>query len=680
MERKDPTDESFARAFELAYFIHGDRATALKIATEALARLEVALAAQDKRLYYRNPERHRTKVSVSELHLLQRLVYVTSEPLERQAEQAATTAAPGEEDMLVRFIKHLVQITIRRNSFYVTLGLSRLLYNYSTAETMNLYNVVVQDPDRVRDDYYYRSRKGKLMQEVKERFGDQLAVTRGARGEERFQTAERQDSYAALVRQSLETFTPWQTDCAIHDRVDPFAEEIALLAFSGDDPDQEHTVEVNRFHAVLHPDCFLRLIESLKLESPEARLAAPLFMTRDHDEDHTPPRRSRRAPQLDAAELADVRNLLAEESARRKHALAGLLRIVVDGRERAQFDPRRAGSVNFAVDEDDELIEVRTARTEGDVLLAARLLTDSALQSEHSITLEGGQKLSFTFAPTTDATGEMTGANVRVAYHETSLRRAIALSLQRSRFALTDFLQHNAALKPALAFAALAVFAVALALYWQAVKTKSNEEIVTNPTPTPTVIAPSPTPEIQPAPTLPRRKPRETNPSLEKRATGAAAQPLIANRNRTEQSPRPAPREEILLPPDSGIPTEETRGLKLATDDKELIAVKKVHIDPPGSGSEADELRRELITKLRAGQRLLITDNRNDADAVLKGRMTVARNGQVSLTVRLINAGGTVVWPVKGPLTGRQYQGSVGVIADQIVRDILSDIQKAERK
>jgi hypothetical protein len=679
MERKDPTDESFARAFALAYFIHGDRATALKIATEALARLEVAVAAQDKRLYYRNPERHRTKVSVSELHLLQRLVYVTSEPLERQAEQAATTAAPGEEDMLVRFIKHLVQITIRRNSFYVTLGLSRLLYNYSTAETMNLYNVVVQDPERVRDDYYYRSRKGKLMQEVKERFGDQLAVTRGARGEERFQTAERQDSYAALVRQSLETFTPWQTDCAIHDRVDPFAEEIAMLAFSGDDPDQEHTVEVNRFHAVLHPDCFLRLTASLNLESPDVRLAAPLFMTRDHDEDRKPPRRSRRAPTLDAAELDEVRNLLAEESTRRKQALAGLLRVVVDGQERAQFDPRRAASVNFAVDEADELIEVRTARSAGDVLLAVRLLTDGALQSEHSITLEGGQKLSFTCAPTADATGEMTGASVRLAYHETSLRRAIALSLQRSRFALTDFLQHNAALKPALAFAALAVFAVALALYWQAVKTKPNEEIVTNPTPTPTVIAPTPE-NIEPAPTPLRRKPREANTPVEKRATGAAAPPLIANRNRTEQSPRPAPREEILLPPDPGVLTEETRGLKLATDDKELIAVKKVHVDPPGSGSEADELRRELITKLRAGQRLVITDNRNDADAVLKSRMTGARNGQISLTVRLINAGGTVVWPVKGPLTGRQYQGSVGVIADQIVRDILSDIQKAERK
>ena len=41
----------------------------------------------------------------------------------------------------------MVRITARRNSFYVTLGLSRLLYNYSTAETMELYNLIIQDPD-----------------------------------------------------------------------------------------------------------------------------------------------------------------------------------------------------------------------------------------------------------------------------------------------------------------------------------------------------------------------------------------------------------------------------------------------------------------------------------------------------------------------------------------------------
>jgi len=133
MERNSLIEESLARAFQLAYFIHGDRETALNIAAEALAKLEVAAAAQDKRLYYtptgraERGERFRTKVSIGETHLLQRLVYVESEPYERRAEQASNGESPEEEDMLIYFIKHLVRITVRRNSFYVTLGLSRML-------------------------------------------------------------------------------------------------------------------------------------------------------------------------------------------------------------------------------------------------------------------------------------------------------------------------------------------------------------------------------------------------------------------------------------------------------------------------------------------------------------------------------------------------------------------------
>src|SRR5215475_5352009 len=277
MERNALMEEAIARAFQLAYFIHGDKETALKIVTEAFAKLEVAAAAQDKRLYYTptgraaRAERFRTKVSVGELHLLQRLVYVESEPYERRAEQSPDGESPDEEDMLIHFIKHLVRITVRRNSFYVTLGLSRLLHNYSTAEAMEMYNVLVQDPGRVRDDYYYRSRKGRLMKELKERFGDRLRVTRGARGEERFQTDDTPGRHAELARECLQEFTPWSTECAIPAGLDPLVEVIRNLAFDGSDPDREHAIEVNRFHAALHPDCFARLAAGLKFAAPDGR-------------------------------------------------------------------------------------------------------------------------------------------------------------------------------------------------------------------------------------------------------------------------------------------------------------------------------------------------------------------------------------------------------------------------
>ena len=47
-----PMDEKLRRAFQLAYFILGDEQAALRATEEAVATLDIALAAQDKRFYY----------------------------------------------------------------------------------------------------------------------------------------------------------------------------------------------------------------------------------------------------------------------------------------------------------------------------------------------------------------------------------------------------------------------------------------------------------------------------------------------------------------------------------------------------------------------------------------------------------------------------------------------------
>jgi hypothetical protein len=676
MERNALIEESIARAFQLAYFIHGDRETALNIAAEALAKLEVAAAAQDKRLYYTptgraaRAERFRTKVSVGELHLLQRLVYVESEPYERQAEQSPNGESPDEEDMLIYFIKHLVRITVRRNSFYVTLGLSRLLHNYSTAEAMEMYNVLVQDPGRVRDDYYYRSRKGRLMKELKERFGDRLRVTRGARGEERFQTEDAPDRHAELARECLQEFTPWSTECAIPAGLDPLAEEIHDLAFDGSDPDREHAIEVNRLHAALHPECFARLAASLNFASPTDRLTTPYFyMARDrnHDQDRKPPRSSRRAPRLDEAEMDAVKNALAERSSRRKTAAAGLLRIIVDGSERARFDLNRTSCARFETREDDELIEVRSA---DGLLLATFLLNQDESQEairpeRRSIVLENGQRISFSTVRKAD--GETAGATIDLSYRETRLSRAAALYLRRIGFVAGDLRRRplSAAWKPATAFAALIIIALGLIFYWSGREREQQERMVENNQPQ--------TPE-SPAPTSP-------SPSISPTHRGGKKHPAPVRR--THSAPRdvvirePQPNEQETQPE---IGPEIRSVERLALDGATLIAVKKVHVEPFGDDSIGKQFRDQLTSAMRANRRFSLTANRDEADAVLKGRITTARPEQVSATVRLVNAKGEVLWPVKGPVTGKQYQGPVAIITAQIARDLLADMEKAERK
>src|SRR5437870_873005 len=143
-----PPKDLLNRAFRLGYFLHGERDTAVQIAVRAVNKLQLAATAQGKRLYYRLTGRTdarrkaRSKVTLSEPHLLQRLVFVESEEYERQKEQNVIAPASAadrpahESDLVIYFVKHLVRITTKRNSFYVTLGLSRLLYNYTTAETM----------------------------------------------------------------------------------------------------------------------------------------------------------------------------------------------------------------------------------------------------------------------------------------------------------------------------------------------------------------------------------------------------------------------------------------------------------------------------------------------------------------------------------------------------------------
>src|ERR1051325_1458946 len=95
-----PSDELPNRAFQLAYFLHRERQTALDIATRALNQLQLAATAQGKRLYYRltgraDARKARSKVSMGEPHLLQRLVYVESESYERRKEAAALDPVAG---------------------------------------------------------------------------------------------------------------------------------------------------------------------------------------------------------------------------------------------------------------------------------------------------------------------------------------------------------------------------------------------------------------------------------------------------------------------------------------------------------------------------------------------------------------------------------------------------------
>jgi hypothetical protein len=215
--------EAVEKAFRLAHFIHHDRCLAVHITAGALSRLEASVARQRKRRYYLPVRKARTKVSLDELQELQWLVFFESETWEKLQEQS-DCASLCDADWVIRFVKHLVAITVGRSAFYVALGLGRLLYSYSTNETVDIYDLVRQDAERSKEEPYFRKQKTILMRGMKERFGEALRTCHASHGEERFVTRDDSACCAALVRQCLDMFTPWGTSCVLPERFDPVSD------------------------------------------------------------------------------------------------------------------------------------------------------------------------------------------------------------------------------------------------------------------------------------------------------------------------------------------------------------------------------------------------------------------------------------------------------------------------
>jgi len=719
-------DDLLNRAFLLACFIQGDKENAIRIVTEAMAKLEVAMTAQDKRLYYRpagrswmrrsKADRFRNKVSFNELHLLQRLVYIESEPYEEQQERASGRGLIGEAEMLIHFIKHLVKITIKRNSFYVTLGLSRLLYNYTTAETMEVYNAVIQDPERMKDDYYFRSRKVVLMKELKERFGHFLEIGRGPRGEERFRAHAFSSRFVGLVRECFSFFTPWQSPCSVPAGVDPIGDGIPGLSYQGHQ--EEDKTEVNRIHAVLHPECYERLVKALGFAAPDERLEVPHFFLSHNESSGEGPRSYRPSSGLNQDELLAIKGNLEEQAARRKKATAGLLRVMVDGTERARLDPNLSRRIHFDLDRDAELIEIRAGDGGGDLLLASHLFAytaagDGFQPAKAKIRLEGGQQLSIVVSPGRDSAA----ASVEVAYQETSALRAASLFLRRmansektGRFSWREW-GTSGALAPTLAVALIAICVVGITQYKQIVENSLSPSKVT--------VSPAATPIVNESNnSVPQTGIAETgNAGITEQAgktPGAEGPPSSAKLRRTTAAPPQSTGTQISQPHNepplskrnvAGAPaltarpgvivTNQTRqrpesgvrGFHVAPPSVRFREVKKIFVDSPEDGPLGQRIRESLISGLKASNRLAPAQNRDEADARLIVSVVPAQTGGVntgpekaSVVVQLVNARGEVIWPLPSVSRSGEYQGVTADVTTRIVRDLLSDIQRAEQQ
>jgi hypothetical protein len=463
------------RAYALAYFFHPEAELALRITARALAKLRLAERTQSRRRYYlptgrrllrgTPPLRLRTKVSLERQQLLQRLVLLECDAVERAEEQRGSAAAVGDDELALRFVRHLVRISSRRNSFYVATAVGRILHGYSTAAVLDLYATAVQHPDRIPDDSYLRRVKQTLVKDLKERFGESVRTRSGPRGEEVFETAELTPELRRLVVRSLELLTPWDTVCPVPAGFDPLKHPLRALRSLGRDPDLDHPTEVRRMHSLIHPQCFARLTQGLRLPDPEERLGVPRFFHGAGSGGGRPAGGDRlQPPPLSSDDLERAERERDAGEPRPAGPEPTELSVRVDGRERSRLSPRADSTARFELEGGSELLEVVGLDADRAIPLALHGIglqplfeAGGTLCEEIRVALGGGRELILTL--TRDGSFEGT-IGVRVVCRAASLASRVLARGQR--LLRLDPWDRRGRLGWLPAFAFLAVVALAL--------------------------------------------------------------------------------------------------------------------------------------------------------------------------------------------------------------------------
>jgi len=169
----------------------------------------------------------------------------------------------------------------------------------------------------------------------------------------------------------------------------------------------------------------------------------------------------------------------------------------------------------------------------------------------------------------------------------------------------------------------------------------------------------------------------------------------------------------------------------------DLLKIKRIYVDSFGDDPISREMQSMIVSALVASKRFVVTENRDRADAVLKGVALEktsqevhafgegtavggahgAQHGEVNgsvvngtgsvsgtsnggfsashaaisdssvntetvdrarVAVRLVNADGDVVWTTTQESKGAKYKGASADVADMCVRQLLHDLAKAE--
>lgn len=483
--------EIWQRAFNLAHFIHSDMRVALCVMIHGMELATLKAKQQEERT-------GANLMKMSDCQLFQIGLLQASEFYERRQELAqfddgqstkwkkslleefidlafsTEGLAVGHhrlhlvnEDFVIRYIKHLVQVTVTRNAYQVMVGVSQFLYRHGVKEMEHIHLLI--DPDLKRGGVSgksYKTSRKRIWNEMVSRFGPVLAL----RGKGRFHVQERTLTLLALVNDCLDHLALWDTKHHLF------------------------TDEPHQAHALIHPACYERVLKQLRIKDPTANLAIPQFMLPTNNNFPSPPQR-RQPPDLTRQQLQLLEEICGKLGKRRKESEPILLSVRVDGQEQARLNLLSGKSVAVPVKPDSKIIEVYSPETDGDLLLAACWLAGlEEIETPRVIAetrAEEGQVIRFNIAVAKDGS-----ATVEIAYRETKPLCWLALEWRRL---IHRFGQLPVFPKPAVAYA-LAAGALALLLFfWWRQAPKELPTVVKQASPQVSPIT-EPSPNLTPLP------------------------------------------------------------------------------------------------------------------------------------------------------------------------------------
>jgi hypothetical protein len=392
-------DELLEKGFELAYFLFPDHPTALDILSGALEKLEVQCQREKKRLFWRDkhPSQPVRRIIRKDCDVLQWLILQEAEKYETEQEQASD---PSKQELIIRYIKHLVQITTAMSSFYVNIALSRLLHNYTTSEAQFTYETLTQ---RYLGADEYRRTKSSLMDRINKRFSKFLNVIRADHGELRFEPADDQQHWTQFVNQCLRAFTPWSTEgvCSKFPSINSNRHVAASETGQGETDQNER--EMNACHILVDPTCYARLMKELALDMPDTKLSLPKFSIRGKTETKDGDTDGNRLAILSPEVRNALRRRMAEKEQRRRELHARALSILVDGIHRAdlalEFGTKT--SMQLELQEGANLVEICAEDEHGSLPVATQLVpyVDSAFEFSNTTAILNTGKLELCISP-----------------------------------------------------------------------------------------------------------------------------------------------------------------------------------------------------------------------------------------------------------------------------------------